>query len=38
MTVTTEEKISLGFWWVVGFAITAYLFLGIVNTLTVVLN
>jgi hypothetical protein len=36
MVITFEEKISLAFWWVVAFAITAYLFLGIINTLEVI--
>jgi len=38
MVITFEEKISLAFWWVVTFAITTYLFLGIINTLEVILR
>lgn len=36
MVITFEEKLSLAFWWLVGFGITTYLFLGIINTIIVV--
>jgi len=38
MTLTLEEKISIAFWWLVSVAITTYLFLGIANTVIVVLQ
>ena len=38
MVTTFEERVSLAFWWMVGFGITGYLFLGVVNTLMVVLD
>jgi len=38
MVTTVEERISLAFWWMVGVGITLYLFLGVVNTLMVVLH
>lgn len=38
MAVTFEEKLSLGFWWVVALLITTYLALGVVNTLIVILR
>jgi hypothetical protein len=38
MVTTFEERISLAFWWLVGIGITTYLFLGVINTLMVVLN
>jgi hypothetical protein len=38
MVITIEEKVSLAFWWVVAFAITGYLFLGIVNTFAVIFH
>jgi len=33
-----EEKLSLAIWWVVALGITAYLFLGAVSTIMVVLQ
>jgi len=38
MLVTLEEKISIALWWVVAVGITGYLFLGVVNTLMVILK
>ena len=38
MVTTFEERLSLAFWWLVGVGITVYLFLGVINTLMVVLN
>ncbi len=35
MVVKLEEKIFTSFWWIVTIAITAYLCLGIANTVTV---
>ena len=35
MVITLQEKISLGVWWIVSITITAYLCLGIANTITV---
>jgi hypothetical protein len=38
MVTTFEERLSIAFWWLVGIGITVYLFLGVVNTLMVVLE
>lgn len=38
MVTTLEERLSIAFWWLVGVGITVYLFLGVVNTLMVVLE
>jgi hypothetical protein len=38
METTFEENLSIAFWWLVGIGITVYLFLGVVNTLMVVLE
>ena len=38
MVTTFEERLSLTFWWFIGVGITSYLFLGVVNTLMVVLR
>jgi hypothetical protein len=38
MVTTFEENLSIAFWWLVGFGITVYLALGVVNTLMVVLE
>lgn len=35
-TATLKEKSELALWWTVALAITAYLFLGAANTLTVI--
>lgn len=38
MTFTTSQRFSLFFMWVIAFGITAYLFLGAVNTIMVILE
>ena len=38
MDFAVEERLSLTLWWVVALGITSYLFLGVVNTIIVVLQ
>jgi hypothetical protein len=38
MATTLREQMSNAAWWAVAIGITAYLFLGVVNTLVVVLG
>lgn len=38
MTMTFQERMSAMFWWAVASGVTAYLFLGIVNTAMVILQ
>ncbi len=38
MNLTFRERMSVTFWWVVASGVTAYLFLGIVNTTMVILQ
>lgn len=38
MVITAEEKISIAFWWMVAVGITAYLILGIINTVKVIIQ
>lgn len=38
IAMTLQERISIGFWWLVGCAVTGYLALGVVDTLVVILQ
>ena len=38
MATAIQEKVSLMFWWGVALSITIYLFIGVVNTATVILH
>jgi hypothetical protein len=37
MTMTFREQLSNAFWWLIALGITAYLFWGAYNTITVIL-
>lgn len=37
-TTTLKEKSELALWWTIALGITAYLFLGAANTITVILE
>ncbi len=38
MVISLQEKMSITFWWIVAVAVTAYLALGILDTLVVILQ
>lgn len=38
VAVTFQERVSIGFWWLVGIAVTGYLALGIADTIVVIMQ
>lgn len=38
MVISLQEKISITFWWIVAVGVTAYLAVGIIETLVVILR